>query len=52
MLLDKLKNYRLVLASQSPRRKELLAGLGIDFEVNWLETNEILFSDFTPCQMV
>lgn len=33
MLLDKLKNYRVVLASNSPRRKELLADLGIDFEV-------------------
>ena len=40
------------MASQSPRRKELLAGLGIDFEVNGLETNEILSADLTPCQMV
>jgi len=28
-----LENYRLVLASQSPRRKMLLAGLDLDFEV-------------------
>lgn len=33
MLLDKLKNYNVVLASNSPRRKELLADLGIDFVV-------------------
>ena len=52
MLVDKLKNYTLVLASQSPRRKELLAGLGFVFEVNWVETNEILSADLTPCQMV
>jgi septum formation protein len=52
MLLDKLKNYTVVLASQSPRRKELLAGLGVDFEVNFLETNEMLSADSTPCQMV
>ena len=26
-------NYRIILASNSPRRRELLAGLGLDFEV-------------------
>lgn len=31
-MLDNLKNYRIVLASQSPRRKELLAGLGLEYE--------------------
>lgn len=29
--------YKVVLASNSPRRKELLAGLGIDFEVRTLQ---------------
>jgi septum formation protein len=52
MLLNKLKNYTVILASQSPRRKELLAGLGLTFEVNWVETNETLSSDLTPCQIV
>ena len=33
MLLDLLKQYKVVLASYSPRRRELLADLGIDFEV-------------------
>ncbi len=33
MLLDLLKEYKVVLASNSPRRRELLADLGIDFEV-------------------
>ena len=33
MLADKLKKYRVILASGSPRRQELLKGLGIDFEV-------------------
>jgi septum formation protein len=28
-----LSNYHLILASNSPRRKELLSGLGLDFEV-------------------
>ena len=35
-MLDNLKNYHIVLASNSPRRQELLAGLGIDFEVRTL----------------
>jgi len=30
---EKLKDYRLILASQSPRRRELLKGLGLSFEV-------------------
>lgn len=35
-MLKHLKNYRIILASNSPRRKELLAGLGIPFEVKTL----------------
>ncbi|MGL5957441.1 MAG: Maf-like protein [Phocaeicola sp.] len=35
-MLKNLENYKLFLASQSPRRKELLAGLGVDFEVRIL----------------
>ncbi len=31
--LDKINNYRLILASQSPRRKQLLSELGLRFEV-------------------
>jgi len=35
-MLENLKKYHVVLASNSPRRRELLAGLGIDFEVKVL----------------
>lgn len=33
MMLENIKGYKIVLASNSPRRKELLGGLGLDFEV-------------------
>lgn len=32
-----MNGYRIILASNSPRRKELLAGIGIDFEVRVLQ---------------
>ena len=35
-MFDKLKHYHIILASNSPRRRELLAGLGLDFEVRVL----------------
>ena len=35
-MLDNLKKYRIILASASPRRRELLAGLDVDFEVRTL----------------
>lgn len=36
MPLDNLKKYKVILASNSPRRKELLAGLGVNYEVRTL----------------
>lgn len=35
-MLDNLKKYKIKLASNSPRRRELLSGLGIDYEVKLL----------------
>lgn len=35
-MLDNLKKYHIVLASNSPRRRELLSGLGIAYEVRTL----------------
>lgn len=32
-MLDNLKKYHIILASNSPRRRELLGGLGVDYEV-------------------
>lgn len=36
-MLDNLKKYHIILASNSPRRRELLAGLGLEYEVKTLE---------------
>ena len=35
-MLENLNKYRIILASNSPRRKELLSGLGIQYEVKTL----------------
>ncbi len=35
-MLDNIKKYKVILASASPRRRELLAGLDIEFEVRTL----------------
>jgi septum formation protein len=40
-LIEKLKDYRIILASQSPRRKQLLEGLGLNFEVIVREVDEM-----------
>lgn len=38
--LDKINNYRLILASQSPRRKQLLSELGLRFNIIVKDYNE------------
>src|SRR5690606_13329740 len=40
ILQEKFKNKKLILASQSPRRQELLKGLGIDFQVVQIDADE------------
>ena len=39
-MLSNLDNYHIILASQSPRRKELLSGLNIQFDVENIEVEE------------
>lgn len=47
-MLDNLNNYRVILASKSPRRQELLEGLGIDFQVKTLSDVNEDFPQGTP----
>lgn len=39
-MLSNLKKYHIILASKSPRRQELLRGMGVDFEILTKETPE------------
>jgi septum formation protein len=41
MLRDKLKNYKLVLASGSPRRQQFLKELDVDFEIRLKDVEEV-----------
>lgn len=36
-MLENLQKYNIILASNSPRRRELLSGLGIDYEIKLIE---------------
>ena len=40
MLIDKLKNYTITLGSASPRRKQLLSELGIEFSIKTTQKEE------------
>lgn len=44
-MLSNLKNYRVVLASKSPRRRELLSQLGVKFEVSSPDVDESIPED-------
>jgi len=39
-MLSNLKKYHIILASKSPRRQELLHGMGVDFQILTKETDE------------
>lgn len=41
MLREKLKNYKLILASGSPRRQQFFRDLDLDFEIRLKETEEV-----------
>lgn len=50
-LSEHLANYSLILGSQSPRRKELFAGLNIPFTVEVRETNEDYPREMNPLEV-
>ncbi len=52
MLLEELKKRKVILASQSPRRRELLAGMGIDFDILTTDVEETYDPSWAPEQIV
>ena len=52
MLLNDLQQYQIYLASKSPRRKELLAGMGVNFEVMTTDVEETYDPSWSPEQIV
>jgi septum formation protein len=52
MLLTELQRHRIYLVSQSPRRRELLAGMGVDFEVMKTDVEETYDPSWTPEEIV
>lgn len=50
-MMDKLNQYNIILASGSPRRRELMAMLGINFTVKTKPTDEV-YPDGTPAAQV
>ena len=52
MLLDNLNNHKIYLASKSPRRRELLAGMGIDFDILTTDVEETYDPAWSPKEIV
>lgn len=52
MLLNDLRQYKIYLASRSPRRRELLAGMGVEFEVMKTDVEETYNPSWTPEKIV
>ena len=52
MLLTDLQQYQIYLASKSPRRRELLAGMGIDFEILTTDVEETYDPAWSPEEIV
>ena len=51
-MLDNLKKYDVVLASASPRRRELLSGLGVDFRIELLKDIEETYPENLPAEEI
>lgn len=52
MLLDTIHHYKVYLASQSPRRRDLLKDMGVEFEVVKLEVEESFDPSLSPVEVV
>ena len=48
MMLENLKSYNIILASKSPRRQELLKGIGIPFSIITKDVDESFSANISP----
>ena len=48
MMLENLKTYNIILASKSPRRQELLKGIGIPFSIITKDVDESFSANISP----
>ena len=51
MLNDKLKGYKIILASGSPRRRQFLTDMGLDFEIRLKNIEEIYHDHLTSVEI-
>lgn len=51
MILKNIKDYKILLASQSPRRRELLKELGLNFEVSSADIDESYPENMPHCEV-
>ncbi|MEG1556570.1 MAG: Maf family protein [Bacteroidales bacterium] len=51
MLIDDIRNYKVYLVSKSPRRHELLSGMGIEFEYLATHVEEIYSDCLSPVEV-
>lgn len=51
-MLENLNKYRVILASNSPRRKELLSGLGVPFTVRIIDGIDETYPDDLTCEEI
>lgn len=47
-----MQNYPLILASQSPRRKDILSMIGLPFDIHPADVDEESYNHLSPIQMV
>lgn len=51
-MLENLEKYKIILCSNSPRRRELLSGLGLNFEVRVIDNIDESYNNNNRCEKI
>lgn len=51
-MLKNLEKYKIILCSNSPRRRELLSGLGVNFEVRVINGIDESYNNYNSCEEI